>query len=97
MKILVIATRNPDRAPEDFAPFLQAEAKMALTFRAEDFIREIYSRADGKGAVLVAEAENEAQVYTRLSALPLAKAGLLSFEFYPLMPYRGITLAADLL
>jgi len=95
MKILVIATRNPDRPPEDFAPLLGPEAKLAMTMVAENFIREIYSRGDGKGAVIVCEAEDEASVLARLGDLPLAKAGLLSFDVYPLVPYRAIALAAE--
>ena len=95
MKIVVIAHRNEEHQPEDFAPYLEAEAKQALRFVAEDFVREIYSRADGKGAVLVIEAEDEEAARARLRELPLAQRGMLSFEIYPVVPYRGIVAAAQ--
>lgn len=94
MKIVVIATRA-DRPDEEFAPHLEAEAKMALKMLADDFIREIYSRTDGQGAVLVIEAGSADEVTSRLGELPLVKAGLISFEIYPVAPYRGIVAAAN--
>jgi len=94
MKIIVVAHRNDAHPPEDFAPHLQAEVKKALSLLAEDFIREIYSRADGKGAVLVVEATNGDEARQRLDELPLAQNGLLTFDIYPVGPYRGIVAAA---
>jgi hypothetical protein len=94
MKILVVAHRSETHKPEDFAPHLPAESKKALELVAEDFIREIYSRADAKGAVVIVEAKDEAEARARLGELPLAKAGMLRFEFYPLKPYRGFVEAA---
>jgi hypothetical protein len=93
MKVIVIATRA-DRPAEEFAPILGPESKKALSLMAEDFVREIYSRNDGKGAVLVCEAANEEEAKKRLSELPLVQAGLLDLEFYPVGPYRGIVAAA---
>ncbi len=94
MKIVVVAHRNEDRPPEDFAPYLEAEAKKALQLVAEDFVREIYSRADGKGAVLIVEAADEEEVRRRLADLPLIRQGLLTLDIYPVVPYRGIVQAA---
>ena len=85
MKIFVVATRDPDKPAEDFAPLMDPEADYK-----EGFIREIYSRTDGKGALCVVEAENEDIALSKLSELPLAKAGLLSFEVYGTSAYRGI-------
>ena len=94
MKIIVVAHRNDKRPPEDFAPFLEPEAKKALQLMAEDFAREIYSFANGKGAIMVVEAENEEQVRARLAELPFVQNDLLSLEIYPVGPYRGIVAAA---
>ena len=90
MKIFVVATRNEDRPAEDFAPLMDPEADYALKLYKEGFVREIYSRTDGKGALVVVEATNEETALERLSNLPLAKAGLLSFEIYGTTAYRGI-------
>ena len=94
MKIIVIAHRNKERPAEDFTPLLEAEAKKALQLVAEDFFREIYSRVDGNGAVMVVEAGSVEEVEKRLQELPFVQNGLLSFEIYAVAPYRGIVNAA---
>ena len=90
MKNIVVATRHPEKPDEDFAPLMDPEADYALKLYKEGFIREIYSRTDGKGALCVVEAENEDNALDKLSNLPLAKAGLLSFDIYGTTAYRGI-------
>ena len=67
MKIFVVATRNQDRPAEDFAPLMDPEADFALKLYKEGFIREIYSRTDGKGALVVVEADNEEEAVNKLS------------------------------
>jgi len=94
MKIVVIAHRNAKATAEAIEPLLGPEAKKALSMYAQDVIREIYGRADGKGAVLVFEAKDEAEVRARLGELPFAQQGFLDFDVYPLVPYRGIVNAA---
>ena len=66
MKIFVVATRNQDRPAEDFAPLMDPEADYALKLYKEGFVREIYSRTDGKGALLVVESENEEKALDKL-------------------------------
>lgn len=90
MKIIVIATRKADAKPEAFAPHLDAEANAALVMYRDEIVREIYSRSDGKGAILVLECRDEAHALQVLQTLPLARAGLLSFEIHGVKPYRGI-------
>lgn len=90
MKVFVIASRSEDHKPEDFAPHMEAEARHALELYRDEKIREIYSRADGKGAILVLEADNEEQALGIVAGLPLAQKGMLSFEIYGAKPYRGI-------
>jgi hypothetical protein len=90
MKIVAIATRKQDAKAEDFAPLLDAEANAALALYRDEFVREIYSRTDGKGAVLVLECSDIAHAERLFAKLPLVKAGLLSVEFYGVKPYRGI-------
>lgn len=90
MKVVVIATRKQDAKPEDFAPHLEDEVKVALGMYRDEYVREIYSRSDGKGAVVVLECNDIAHAEQLMAGLPLAAAGLLSFEFYGTKPYRGI-------
>ena len=90
MKIVIIASRKEDASPDEFTPHLAAESNHALGMYRDEVIREIYSRTDGKGAVLVLECADEAEAARQVGELPLAKLGLLSFEIYGTQPYRGI-------
>ncbi|NIO43590.1 MAG: superoxide dismutase [Burkholderiales bacterium] len=90
MKVIVVATRKQDAAPEAFQPHLEEEANHALRMYRDEYVREIYSRRDGKGAVLVLECDDEQHAKRLVGELPLAKAGLLEFEVYGVKPYRGI-------
>jgi len=95
LKIIVVAHRSETHSAEEIAKHLPAEAKKALQMFAADVVREIYSREDGKGAVLVMEAENEDAARAELAALPLAQQGMISFDIYPVKPYRGIVAASE--
>lgn len=90
MKVIVIATRKEDAKPDEFAPYLEEEANHALRLYRDETVREIYNRTDGKGAILVLEANDEEHARQVVGELPLAKVGLLSFEIYGTKPYRGI-------
>ena len=95
MQFIVVAHRSEKHKPEDFEPYLQPEAKKALELVAEGFVRQIWGRGDGKGAILLIEAESEDEVKKRLGELPLRQQGLLDAEIYAVGPYRGIALAAE--
>ena len=83
MRFFVIATRNQSASPDEFTPeLLDSEGKRALKLLADDFIREIYSRIDGKGGVIVVEAASESEVKEKLGTLPMVRKGLLSLEIY---------------
>jgi hypothetical protein len=97
MKIVVISLRKEDHAAEEFAPLLDAEAKTALGFVADDFFRELYSIEGGRGAVAIVEAESEAAAREKMADLPLAKAGLLDMQFYPVTAFRAIGPLAEML
>lgn len=89
MKFFVIAKRDPKYAPEEFAPVLDAEARRARQLYAENILREIHSRTDGKGAVLVLEAADQAAAEAAMKSLPLVQKGMLGYEIYGARPYRG--------
>ena len=90
MKVIVIAHRKEGASPEQFAPLLQPEADHVLRLYRDEIVREIYSRTDGKGAIVVLECEDEAHARRLMAELPLAKVGLITTEIYGTKPYRGI-------
>ena len=90
MKVIVIAHRNQSAQPKEFEPFLQEDSNHVLKLIKMDVIREVYSRNDKKGAIMVVECKDEDDAKQIMSELPLFKANLLNFEIYGVSPYRGI-------
>jgi len=89
MKFFVIGMRNPKYAPEEFAPHLAVESRRGRQLYADNTLREIHSRTDGKGAVLVFEAVDQAAVEAAMDSLPLVQKGMLDYEIHGVQPYRG--------
>lgn len=89
MKILAIEKELPGATSEQFQMHLDDEALEVWRLYQAGIIRELYFRADRNTAVLVLECEDVTQAEISLAALPLVKAGLISFEVLPLQPYPG--------
>ena len=90
MKILAIEQEVPGVTAEDFTPELKrAEAARAWELYQAGPFREIYFRQDDPSAVLILECADVAEADEILSTLPLVKAGLITFELMPLIPYPG--------
>jgi len=90
MRILALEIEKPGKNTTDFHPHLGDEARAIWKFVQEDVIREVYFRADRNTAVLLLECADVAEAQHRLASLPLVAAGLIEFEFIPLIPYPGL-------
>ena len=89
MKILALEMEIPGKQPQDFKPYLAMEARGIWQLTQASIIREIYFRSDTSSAVVLLECKNVSAAKKILNALPLVKAGLISFEIIPLVPYSG--------
>jgi uncharacterized protein YciI len=90
MKFLAITRRHTDRFSEtQFAEHLPAEADQARANYASGVFREIYSRGDVPGAVIVIEAPDLDAAAGLMAALPLSQHEMMEVEVIPLRPYRG--------
>ena len=89
MKILALEVEAEGVRPEQYPPHLKAEARAVWELYQSGVIRELYFRADRSAAVLVLEGENTGEAQEILASLPLVKAGLITFDFIPLVPYPG--------
>ena len=89
MRILALEVENPGATADEFEPLLAKEARTAWQLVQNEFIREIYFRADQSCAVLMLECDDVEQAQSKLSELPLVAAGLIQFELIPLKPYPG--------
>jgi muconolactone delta-isomerase len=89
MKILAMEIEVEGINPEQFQPHLKAEAQRAWELYQSGTIRELYFRANHSEAVLMLECADSSEAKQILSSLPLVKAGLITFEIIPLIPYQG--------
>jgi muconolactone delta-isomerase len=89
--LIVLRRRSEAFSDEQFAALADAEAAAARGLYAEGFTRQIWSRADEPGAVMLVEAADAEEAERRLQALPFYKAGMLErTTLTALIPYRGI-------
>lgn len=91
MKILALEQDVPGVTSEQFQPHLKAEAAKVWELNQAGVIRETYFRQDRASAILVLECADEEDARRTLSTFPLVRAGLISFELIPLIPYPGFS------
>ena len=89
MKILAMEVEVKGIQPEQFQPHLKKEARRIWELYQNGTIREFYFRADRSEAVLILECAAVNQAREILASLPLVKAGLITFDIVPLVPYPG--------
>ncbi len=89
MKILALGKDVPGTTDEQFAPYLEAEARRAWELHQEGAIREIYFRTDEDSAVLVLECADVDEARRALATLPLVRENLIAFDLVPLRAYPG--------
>jgi muconolactone delta-isomerase len=89
MRILAIEVEKSGVIADDFRTLLEEEAQFVWKLQQENFIREIYFRADRNESVLMLECDNIQEAGKILTKLPLVSAGVIDFELIPLRPYPG--------
>jgi hypothetical protein len=91
VRILALEIEKPEVTADDFQPFLLEEARKVWEYYQDDFIREIYFRADKTTSVLILECNDIEEATRKLSELPLVSANLIEFDLIPLAPYPGFS------
>ena len=89
MKFFVIGKRKDNIEVEKFSKYADEEARMAIQLFKDEFIRELYSIKEGKGACMIVEADTEEQITDKLSKLPFVKNNYLDIQIFEVKPYRG--------
>jgi hypothetical protein len=89
MKILAMERELPGAAAAQFQTHAADEAAHVWELYKAGVIRETYFNADRHEAVLVLECDDVATARAALSTLPLVRAGLITFDLIPLIPYDG--------
>ena len=89
MKLLALERELPDSTAEAFQILLKAEARGVWELQQSGALREIFFNAEQNTAVLVLEYSDIVAARNLLATLPLVKAGLITFDVIPLVPYDG--------
>jgi len=90
-QFIALTKRNRERFTEaDFTPLLEPEAERARQLYTQGAFRAMWSRKDVPGAIILIEAETQAEAEGFLDTLPLKAKGMLEVDaVIPLGPYRG--------
>ncbi len=91
MQILAVVRRRTEGySEEQFAPLLEPEAQVVRTFYGKGVVRNVWSRDDKLGAVLLLEAESLDHARSVVESFPLLERGMAAIEMLiPLRGYRG--------
>jgi muconolactone delta-isomerase len=90
MQFLALTRRRTESfSPEQFAAQLDVEAARARELYAEGVFRQLHSRGDLPGAVILIEAADRAAAEQAMATLPFAKLAMMDIELIELRPYRG--------
>ena len=91
MRILASEDEKQEASADDVQVLLIEEARRVWELHQEDYVREIYFRAEKTSAVLMLVCSDMEEARRRLSKLPLVLANLVDFELIPLVPYPGFS------
>ncbi len=84
VKVLAMDRLVPRATPEQARPHFRAEAAHAWSLMKAGVTRENYLRADDQGVVSILECASVAQAREIMAGFPLARAGLIAFDFVEL-------------
>ena len=90
-EVMVILTAKAGVTREHVMSVMPAEIRETVELYLNGQIREWYSRADGRGVVLLLDTKDVAKAQAIMEGLPLAKQNLMDHEYIavgPLLPLR---------
>lgn len=89
--VMVILTVKAGITREQIMAVMPDEVRQTVQLYLSGKVREWYSRSDGRGAVFLLDAKDDAEAHAIMNALPLARQELVDHEYVavgPLMPLR---------
>lgn len=89
MKLLCLDVPQPGATMEQYAPYMEAEARQGWSLFKSGLVRDIYFRQDRPGVAIIAEADSIQAARAALDEFPLAKAGLIAWDVIPLGPFTN--------
>ena len=89
--VMVILTVKAGVTREQVMAVMPTEIRQTVQLYLSGLIREWYSRADGRGVILLLDIKDVAEAHAIMERLPLAKQNLMDHEYIavgPLLPLR---------
>ena len=84
--VLVLLTVKPGVTREQVMKFMPSEIRATVRLYLEGGIQQWYSRADGRGIVLILNCNDVAEAEAVIDRLPLSGENLLDHQFIPIGP-----------
>ncbi|MFZ3387277.1 superoxide dismutase [Buttiauxella gaviniae] len=84
MRVLCLDVPASGATLEKYAPHMTSEVLQSWELYKSGIIRDIYFRQDRPGVAIFLECQSVDEAKSFMADLPLAKAGLLTFECIPL-------------
>jgi muconolactone delta-isomerase len=88
MQFLTLSRRT-ERVEAPDNELVEAEVQRARVLHAQGYMRQLWHRADGPGACVLWEVEDEGRLWDLLKSLPFLRAGVVEVSVIPLRPWAG--------
>ncbi len=85
-EVIAILTAKPGVSRQEIMSRMPAEIRATVTQYLEGKIRQWYSKADGRGVILVVDAKTVDEAAALIDAMPLSKERLVDHEYIPVGP-----------
>jgi hypothetical protein len=86
MKVFAIGSGAAPLTPEQKQQYMPAEVPATLKLYLDGKMEQFWFRGDTPGVVFLMNSESLDEAKETIAALPLAKAGILNFDFIPVGP-----------
>jgi hypothetical protein len=85
-KVLAIGSWTAKAPPEARPAIMPSEARDTMRLELAGKIDQWFAKSDGSGAVFLMNVTDPAEAHALLEALPLGRAGMMTFELIPVGP-----------
>ena len=92
-EVIVILTHRQGVTRQQIMDLMPDEVRATMKLYLDGKIRQWYSRADGRGVVLLLDAKSVDEAHALVDAMPFSKANLADHSYLPLgplMPLSGL-------
>lgn len=90
MKIFALEKFRSGVTLEQAKPMLKKECREVWELYKQNILREIYYLQDQPGVMMILECEDVEAAKAIVSELPIVKEGYCEFDFFPVVPFKGL-------